>query len=172
MKISCTCPRLLCEVQVRAVGGGDAGGFLAAMLQRVKAEIGEFGGFRVAKYAENAAVIVEVIVVETVNFGNHALSSALPSDSLQILLKRSRRSASITGAPLYWMRNSPRVTVPIRMALDTILCRNSVTRASEAGESDTTARAPRSPKSAASAGNSARLLPRSIEVNVGRQVRR
>ena len=71
----------LVEVQIVAVGRSDARRFLAAMLQRVESEIGELGRFGMAKDAENAAVIVEMIVVEDVNFGNHALSSAVAERS-------------------------------------------------------------------------------------------
>jgi hypothetical protein len=53
-------------VEFVAVAGNDAGGFLTAMLQRVKAEIDEFCGFGVAEDADDAAVVVEV-VVENVN---------------------------------------------------------------------------------------------------------
>ncbi len=49
----------------------------------VKAEIGQLGRFGMAENAEYAAVIVEMIVVERVNFWNHALSSASASDPLQ-----------------------------------------------------------------------------------------
>ena len=59
---------LLCRCRSIAVGRGDAGRFLAAMLQRVEAEIGELGGFGMAEDAEDAAVIVEMIVVERESF--------------------------------------------------------------------------------------------------------
>ena len=62
----------LFEVQRGAVGGDDAGGFLAAMLQGVEAEIGELGGFGVAEDAADTAVIVKLIVVEM----NHGCSDA------------------------------------------------------------------------------------------------
>ena len=56
------------DVEVRAVAGDDAGGFLAAMLQGVKAEVGEVGGFRMAEDAEDAAFVVEVIVEDVLLF--------------------------------------------------------------------------------------------------------
>ena len=59
------------KMQIRAVGGRNAGGFLPAMLQRVKAEIGELRGFGMAEYAEHSTVIVEVIVLEDVDAGGH-----------------------------------------------------------------------------------------------------
>ena len=52
------------DAQVRAIARGDARRFLAAMLQRVQAEIGQLGRFGMAENAEYAAVIVEVIVFE------------------------------------------------------------------------------------------------------------
>ena len=64
LKISCTRPMPFCRCSVGAVGGDDAGRFLAAMLQRVEAEIGELGGFGMAEDAADTAVIVKVIVVD------------------------------------------------------------------------------------------------------------
>jgi hypothetical protein len=52
------------DVDVRAVGGGDAGGFLPAMLEGVEAEIGHLRGFGVVEDSEHAAFVVEVIVRE------------------------------------------------------------------------------------------------------------
>jgi hypothetical protein len=46
-----------------AVGGGDAGRLLAAMLEGVEAEIGLAGGFRVAMNGDNAALFVEPVVL-------------------------------------------------------------------------------------------------------------
>jgi len=50
------------ELEFLTVARDDAGGFLAAMLQRVKAEIHEIRGFRMAEDAEDTTVVVEVIV--------------------------------------------------------------------------------------------------------------
>ena len=44
-----------------AVGGGDAGRFLAAMLEGVEAEIGLAGGVGVAVDGDYAAFFVEVV---------------------------------------------------------------------------------------------------------------
>ena len=44
-----------------AVGGRDAGALLAAMLQRVEAEIGQVGGFGMAEDAEDAALVFKLI---------------------------------------------------------------------------------------------------------------
>src|SRR5713101_6032074 len=50
------------DVQLFAVAGNDAGGFLAAMLQGVETEIGEVRRFRMAEDAEDTTLVVEVIV--------------------------------------------------------------------------------------------------------------
>src|SRR5271154_259940 len=50
------------RVQLTAVTGNDAGGFLAAMLQRIKPEIREVGRFRMAEDAEHTTFVVEMIV--------------------------------------------------------------------------------------------------------------
>jgi hypothetical protein len=49
-------------VQFASICGHDAGGFLTAVLQRVQAEVGEFGGFFVAVHPDYATVVVEVII--------------------------------------------------------------------------------------------------------------
>ena len=51
----------LVAVDVAAVARGDAGAFLAAMLQRVEAQIGEVGGFGMAVDGEDAALFVEFV---------------------------------------------------------------------------------------------------------------
>ncbi len=50
------------EEQFFAVAGDHAGGFLAAMLQGVEAEVRKIRGFGVAENAENATVVVEMVV--------------------------------------------------------------------------------------------------------------
>ncbi len=57
-------PERSVEVQLGAVGGGDARRFLSAMLQRVEAEIRELRRLGMPENAEHAAVIVEMIVVD------------------------------------------------------------------------------------------------------------
>jgi hypothetical protein len=52
------------HVNIRAIGGSDAGGFLSAMLERVEAEIVQLRSFGMAEYPEDTAMIVEVIVVD------------------------------------------------------------------------------------------------------------
>jgi hypothetical protein len=51
-------------MELRAVARDDAGGFLAAMLQGIKSEIGEVCRFGVAEDAEDTTLVVEVIVSE------------------------------------------------------------------------------------------------------------
>jgi hypothetical protein len=49
-------------VKFDAIAGDDAGRFLTAMLERVKAKIDEFRRFGVAEDAHDATVVVEVVV--------------------------------------------------------------------------------------------------------------
>ena len=60
---------LFSQMERGAIGGDDAGGFLAAMLQGIEAEIGELGGFGMAEDAADTTVIVEVIVFDDANHG-------------------------------------------------------------------------------------------------------
>ena len=53
------------DVEVGAVAGDNAGGFLAAMLQGIEAEVGEVGGFGMAEDAKDTTLVVEVIVGES-----------------------------------------------------------------------------------------------------------
>ena len=48
--------------EVLAVGGGDAGGFLPAMLEGVEAEVGLAGGVGMAVDGDDAAFFVELVV--------------------------------------------------------------------------------------------------------------
>ena len=50
------------EVEFGTVARNNAGGFLAAMLKRVKPEIGEIGGFGMAEDAEHTTLVVKMIV--------------------------------------------------------------------------------------------------------------
>src|SRR5215831_5692177 len=50
------------ELEFGAVARDDAGGFLAAMLERVETEIDEVRRFGMAEDAEDATVVVEVVV--------------------------------------------------------------------------------------------------------------
>ena len=146
-------PAICARAYLRAVGGGDAGGFLPAMLQRVKSQVGHLRGFGWPNIAEHAAMIVKMIVVEVWIRYAHAFSMAFASDSLHDSRGTIRYCLVSHDAPLYWMRKSPRATVPICCARTLYCAAIALTRASEAGATDTTARAPRSPKSAASRQN-------------------
>ena len=53
------------SVEVVAVAGDDAGGFLAAMLECIEAEVREIGGFGMAEDAEDTTLVVEVVVSES-----------------------------------------------------------------------------------------------------------
>src|SRR5215472_3680586 len=50
------------DLQFRAVARDDAGGFLAAVLEGVETEVDKIRGFGVAEDAEDATVVVEVVV--------------------------------------------------------------------------------------------------------------
>jgi len=50
-------------VDLTVAGGADAGGFLAAVLEGVEAEIGELGGLGVAVDGDDAAFFVKRIRV-------------------------------------------------------------------------------------------------------------
>src|ERR1700752_163026 len=141
----------LVHAHVRAIGRGNPGRFLPAMLQRVNSEIRQLRRFVIPEDAEHAAVIVEPILVELDLLTIHALSIAAARDSDQAF-RKDVTSPFITGVPFNWMRNSLWVTVPIRFAATPYCAATALSRASEAAESETTARAPRSLKSAASAG--------------------
>ncbi len=75
-KLPATWPIARCEWKLRAVEAGDAGGFLAAMLQRVEAERDEARGVVGAPDAENAALLVQLVVVERIG-GQHCPRPAL-----------------------------------------------------------------------------------------------
>ena len=51
-------------VEVLAVEGDDAGGFLAAMLKSMQAERGQCGGIRMAEYPEHPAFFAQAIAIE------------------------------------------------------------------------------------------------------------
>ena len=61
VKISETRPMPLMLARCCAVGGGDAGRFLAAMLEGVEAEIGLAGGVGMAVDGDYAAFFVELV---------------------------------------------------------------------------------------------------------------
>ena len=61
MNASATCPIARDMRMLLAVGGGDAGALLPAVLQRVEAEVGEVGGLGVPEDAEDAALVFEFV---------------------------------------------------------------------------------------------------------------
>src|SRR5438876_724474 len=140
------------HVQLFAVAGDDAGGFLAAMLQRVKTEISEVRGFGVTEDAEDTTLVVKMIVGKCEFLAHFAVS--VRSNELAQASRRVSMGLSITARPLCWMRNEPSwMTLPSSRAATWYCLAISRTRASFAGETETTARAPRSPKSTDSAGS-------------------
>jgi hypothetical protein len=66
----------LVRIEIDAVGRDDAGGFLAAMLEGVETEISELGGFGVGEDADDAALVVEMVVAKMIVI-NHARVSCL-----------------------------------------------------------------------------------------------
>src|SRR5690242_29164 len=84
-------------VEFSAVARDNAGRLLAAMLERVKAKIGELGGFVVAVDPDDATVIVEVVVKEHW-FGAHFAVTARSSELAQMSRSGSREE-SITARP-------------------------------------------------------------------------
>src|SRR5712692_3873683 len=57
-------PHAFMADQALAVRGDDAGAFLPPVLESVKAEVGELGGFRVSVYSKHAAIVVELVLGE------------------------------------------------------------------------------------------------------------
>src|SRR5438128_404019 len=80
-------------VKFGAVARDDAGRFLAAVLERIEAEIDEFSGFGVAENSNDAAMVVEVVVEYAVRTHRFRLSS-------RILLEQSEETAK-SALPAY-----------------------------------------------------------------------
>ena len=64
----------LLDMERPAVGDRDPGGLLTPMLERVETQVGEVRGLRVVEDAEEAALVVELVVVQP--DGLHAGPSA------------------------------------------------------------------------------------------------
>src|SRR6185436_5224241 len=79
------------------VGGDDAGAFLAAVLQRVQAEVGEVGRFGVAEDAEDAAFVLELIEHRSSYFTLPGRRSVAQSPSTRSVPPRRPRSRSPAG---------------------------------------------------------------------------
>src|SRR5258708_6844169 len=139
------------HVQLFAVAGNNAGGFLSAMLQRVKAEIGEVRRLGMAEDAEDTTLVVKMIVCECellIHFEANVRSSEWAQASRSVSTE-----LSITARPICSMRKaSSRVTWPIWCAATLYCLAVSRTAASFDGATETMARAPCSPKRTDSAG--------------------
>ena len=113
MKVSPTRPTWRSAWNLRAVEGDDAGRLLAAMLERMQAERRERRRVLVAEDAEDAAFLVELVVVagpEPVS-----RSSAGPFGPHQSLRRRRRCSRSAgrcPPAPRGYSRDLPRAPAP------------------------------------------------------------
>ena len=106
----------------RAVAGGDAGAFLAAMLQRVEPQIRQVGGFGMAVDGEHAALLVEFVQIAicTGDF-RHCWCSRRSSEVSQGCLN-SVRSQSSKVVESQSIRNRSFIVTPIRSA-STEFCR-------------------------------------------------
>src|SRR5580693_4286906 len=142
------------QEEICAVARNDACGFLAAMLERIKAQIGEIGGFGMAEYAEHTTLVVKMIVGKS-ELVCHFAANVFSSELAQTL-RRVSRGESTTALPLYSMRSAlPRCTLPVSRAPTLYCLAVARTAASFVGETESTQRAPRSWKRACSAGASA-----------------
>ena len=64
-------PHVLGDDDAMAVGGGDAGALLPAMLHGVEAEVRQVGGFGVAREAEDRAFLVEFVEHRLIRHPEH-----------------------------------------------------------------------------------------------------
>ena len=69
-----------CVRNCLAIVGDDAGAFLAAMLQRVEAEVGQLRRFRVIENAEDAAVMFWIVLLHYVFLRPQANQSNEPEN--------------------------------------------------------------------------------------------
>src|SRR5579864_3611036 len=142
------------EIKLVAIARNDPGGFLPAMLQRVKTQIGKIGSFRMPEDTEHTTLVVETIVGVSELMRHFAAN--VRSSELAQMSRRKSRGESTTALPLYSMRSAlPRCTLPISCAPTLYCLAVARTAASFVGETETTQRAPRSLKRACSAGPSA-----------------
>src|SRR5882757_6729970 len=154
------------QMQLRAIAGDDSSRFLATMLQRVQAKIGQLRRLFMSEHAEHTTFVMKMVVGVS-ELLHHLHLTARDQLTLRVRSREWAQSSyslatdvSITALPLYSMRKaSLPMTWPIWCAV-TAYCRAvSRTAASEVGATETTARAPLSPKSAYSAGN---VVPSSL----------
>ena len=146
-KMSATYPIALRDADLRAVGRGDAGALLPAVLQRVEPEVGHVGRFGMAEDAEDAALVLEFVQ----HVSGH--SSGEVRDSIAVDQTRSasstdtidRRSSPATAIrsrlPPVWPMT--RAGTPAAAA-----CRSTAVDVARA-TTDTTTREADSPNSAA-----------------------
>ena len=101
-----------------AVGGGDAGALLAAMLQRVEAEVGEVGRLGMAEDAEDAALVVEfvehAVCRSPVSRLFYAARSASKYRSSAVAQICSASSTAHVDAPARPATRSPSASPPVR----------------------------------------------------------
>src|SRR2546430_12961089 len=127
-------------MQIGAVAGRYARGFLSAMLQSIKSQIRELRGFFVPKNAKYTTFVVQTIVGVS-ELLCHRTLRARSSEWVQVSRSVSTE-LSTTMRPLYWMRKAPsRTTFPIWCAATPYCLAVSRTRAREVALTDTTARA-------------------------------
>src|SRR5258705_222338 len=145
------------QMQFAPVARNDSRRFLAAMLQRVEAEIRELRGFGMAEDSTHATVIVETVVFDLNYRAHSAFRKSLPrrmrSSAPAQASVREGTSALTAARPFSSMRNSPRVTWPASSTATSYCAATRRMAARFSGVTDTTARAPRSPNSAASSGS-------------------
>src|SRR5882724_3995898 len=138
-------------VEFVAVAGDNAGGFLAAMLERVETKIDKLCRFSVAEDSDDAAVVVEPIIL-ICKFLRHRVTN-VRSRELAQTSRRTSRGESMAACPLSSMRSAAsRVTLPSSRAATLYCLAVARTAARLVGETETTQRAPRSLKRAYSAG--------------------
>src|SRR5258705_8767775 len=72
-------------VKALAVVGDDAGGFLAAMLERMQSERRNRRGIGVAEHAKHAALLTQPVIIEAVCVGSFDLVAHRASKSTKLL---------------------------------------------------------------------------------------
>src|SRR5260370_3722365 len=126
-------PHTLFESQFASVTRNDSRRFLAAMLQRVKAQISELGGFGMAEDAAHAAVVVKTVVFD-LNYAAHsAFRKSFPrrrrSSAPAQASVREGTSALTTARPFSSLRKSLRTTRPNSGAATPYLAASDIDRA-------------------------------------------
>src|SRR5688572_20780339 len=117
------------DADLYAVGGGDAGAFLTAMLQRVETEVREIRGLRMAEDPEHSTLFPELIhhqrapsgprLRRTLSVRLHAIARARSkwrSTPVDHICSESARDSSSTPRPSMATRIRSPPTVPIEAA--------------------------------------------------------